>query len=262
MIYNRGREDVVGGNRPDTEKRETIVLVHGLWMTGKEMRVLGGRLEESGFLVRYFRYRSWRGGLAQAADALREFVEGTDAERVHLVGHSLGGIVIARMLEEAPVSRQGRVAMLGVPMGGSAAARIMSRRRVGRWLVGGVIREGIVERAPKWAGGRELLVIAGDIPLGSGLLLGLKKRRRSADDQRSGVARRSAPVPESGRASFHPFPLRVTLPPQGVPIVRGFAQADGQTGFPSGKLLRREEARGNGRVWITPFHEPKEETAK
>jgi pimeloyl-ACP methyl ester carboxylesterase len=175
VIYNPGREDVVGGNRPDTEKRGTIVLVHGLWMTGKEMRVLGGRLEESGFRVRYFRYRSWRGGLAQAADALREFVEGTDAERVHLVGHSLGGIVIARMLEEAPVSRQGRVAMLGSPMGGSAAARIMSRRRIGRWLVGGVIREGIVERAPKWAGGRELLVIAGDIPLGSGLLLGLKK---------------------------------------------------------------------------------------
>jgi hypothetical protein len=60
-------------------------------------------------------------------------------------------------------------------MGGSAAAEIMSRRRAGRWLVGGVIRDGIVERAPKWPGGRELLVVAGDIPLGSGLLLGLQK---------------------------------------------------------------------------------------
>ena len=61
---------------------------------------------------------------------------------MHLVGHSLGGVVIARMLEEAPLSRPGRVAMLGAPMAGSAAARIVSRRRVGRWLVGGVIREG------------------------------------------------------------------------------------------------------------------------
>jgi hypothetical protein len=41
--------------------------------------------------------------------------------------------------------------------------------------VGGVIREGIVERAPKWAEGKELLVVAGDIPLGSGLLLGLPR---------------------------------------------------------------------------------------
>lgn len=165
----------MAGNLVETEKRESVVLVHGLWMTGREMRVLGGRLGESGFRARYFRYRSWRGGLAQAADALRLFVEASDAERVHLVGHSLGGIVIAKMLGDAPLSRSGRVAMLGSPMGGSAAAEIMSRRRVGRWLVGGVIREGIVEHAPKWPGGRDLLVVAGDIPLGSGLLLGLKK---------------------------------------------------------------------------------------
>ncbi len=154
---------------------EAIVLIHGLWMTGAEMRVLGGRLEEAGFRVRYFRYRSWRGDLAQAADALREFVESTEGKRVHLVGHSLGGIVIAKMLEEGAPSRPGRVAMLGSPMGGSAAARIVFRRRFGRWLAGGVIREGIVEHAPRWPGGRELLVVAGDIPLGSGLLLGLPR---------------------------------------------------------------------------------------
>jgi len=165
----------VGGILAEAKKCETVVLVHGLWMTGREMRVLGSRLEEAGFRVRYFRYRSWRGGLAQAAGDLRKFVEAAEGERVHLVGHSLGGVVIAKMVEEAPLSRPGRVAMLGSPMGGSAAAGIMSRRRVGRWLVGGVIREGIVEHSPKWPGGRDLLVVAGDIPLGSGLLLGLPK---------------------------------------------------------------------------------------
>ena len=169
------REGVVGGTLVESKRSEAVVLIHGLWMTGTEMRVLGVRLEEAGFRVRYFRYRSWRGGLAQAAGALREFAEATEGERVHLVGHSLGGVVIAKMLEEAPLSRPGRVAMLGTPMGGSAAARIVSRRRAGRWLVGGVIREGIVEHAPKWPGGRELLVVAGDIPLGSGLLIGLPK---------------------------------------------------------------------------------------
>jgi len=165
----------VGGNQVESKKSAAVILVHGLWMTGTEMRVLGGRLEESGFRVRYFRYHSWRGGLAQATDALREFIAATEGERLHLLGHSLGGVVIAKMLEEAPLSRPGRVAMLGSPMGGSASARIMSRRRIGRWLVGGVIREGIVEHAPKWPGGMELLVVAGDIPLGSGLLLGLRK---------------------------------------------------------------------------------------
>jgi len=175
MGYNPGREDGMRGMQAESERSEAVVLVHGLWMTGTEMRVLGGRLEESGFRVRYFRYRSWRGGLAQAAGALRAFVAATEGERVHLVGHSLGGVVIAKMLEGAPLSRPGRVAMLGSPMCGSAAAGILSRHRVGRWLVGGVIREGIVEQAPKWAGGRDLLVVAGDIPFGSGLLLGIRK---------------------------------------------------------------------------------------
>jgi len=175
MGYNPGRGGLVRGILAEAMKCETVVLVHGLWMTGREMRVLGSRLEEAGFRVRYFRYRSWRGGLAQAAGDLRKFVEAAEGERVHLVGHSLGGVVIAKMVEETPLSRPGRVAMLGSPMGGSAAAGIMSRRRVGRWLVGGVIREGIVEHSPKWPGGRDLLVVAGDIPLGSGLLLGLPK---------------------------------------------------------------------------------------
>jgi len=165
----------VGGKAEKSGKGEAVVLIHGLWMTGAEMRVLGGRLEESGFRARYFRYRSWRGGLSEAVGALRDFVEATEGERVHLVGHSLGGVVIAKMLDEGPLSRPGRVAMLGSPMGGSAAARILSRRRIGRWLVGGVIREGIVEHAPYWSGDRELLVVAGDIPLGSGILLGLPK---------------------------------------------------------------------------------------
>jgi pimeloyl-ACP methyl ester carboxylesterase len=121
MGYNPGREDGMRGTQAEPKRSEAVVLVHGLWMTGTEMRVLGGRLEESGFRVRYFRYRSWRGGLAQAAGALQEFVAATDGERVHLVGHSLGGVVIAKMLEGAPLSRSGRVAMLGSPMGGSAA---------------------------------------------------------------------------------------------------------------------------------------------
>ena len=165
----------MGGNLGEPRKSAAVILIHGLWMTGREMRVLGGRLEESGFRVRYFRYRSWRGGLAQAAEALREFVEATEGERVHLVGHSLGGVVIAKMLEKSPLSRSGRVAMLGSPMRGSAAARILGGVCIGRWLVGGVIREGIVEHSPKWPGGMDLLVLAGDIPLGSGLLLGLPK---------------------------------------------------------------------------------------
>ena len=161
---NRGRR---GG--------DPVVLVHGLWMRGSEMCVLGGRLAQAGFRPVYFRYPSWRGDLSKAAKALRDAVEEAGGARVHLVGHSLGGIVIARMLEEGDLSRPGRVAMLGTPMAGSTVGRKLARHGAGRWVMGTVACDGIVERAPRWPGGRELLVVAGDLPLGTGMLLGIAK---------------------------------------------------------------------------------------
>ena len=41
----------------------TVILVHGLWMTGLELHWLGRQFERCGFAVRYFRYSSWRGHL-------------------------------------------------------------------------------------------------------------------------------------------------------------------------------------------------------
>jgi pimeloyl-ACP methyl ester carboxylesterase len=144
-------------------------------MTGREMRVLGGRLERAGLRPAYFRYRSWRGGLEEAARDLRAFLREVEGARVHLVGHSLGGVVIARMLEAADLPRPGRVAMLGSPMAGSTVGKRLARYAAGRWVMGTVAREGIVERAPRWPGGRDLLVVAGDLPLGTGLLFGIER---------------------------------------------------------------------------------------
>ena len=162
-----GTENAAGG--------DPVVLVHGLWMTGAEMRVLGGRLSQAGFRPRYFRYRSWRRGIGAAVGELRAFVEATPGETVHLVGHSLGGVVIARMLQEGEIPRPGKVAMLGSPMGRSALAGKLSRVGAGRWLLGKSALEGIVGGPPRWTSNRDLLVVAGDIPLGTGVLFGLEK---------------------------------------------------------------------------------------
>jgi pimeloyl-ACP methyl ester carboxylesterase len=173
---------------------DPVVLVHGLWMTGREMRVLGGRLTQAGYRPCYFRYRSWRGGLAGAVRDLREFIGKTEGERVHLVGHSLGGVVIARMLAEADLDRPGRVAMLGTPMAGSAVGAKLARSGAGRWLMGAVAREGIVERPPRWSGERALLVVAGNLPIGTGIFFGLEKPH-------DGLIRVEETRVESGRAA-------------------------------------------------------------
>jgi len=160
-------------NRMRTGLPDTVILVHGLWMTGVELSLLGWRLKRCGFEVRYFRYRSWRGTLDEAALCLGKLVGKTAGERVHLVGHSLGGIVIARMFELSPPARAGNVAFLASPMGGSAFVTALFRCRIGRFILGRVIGEALMENRPFWSQGRDLLVIAGTLPLGFGVFFGV-----------------------------------------------------------------------------------------
>ncbi len=160
-------------NRVRTELSDTVILVHGLWMTGLELTLLGRRLRRCGFQVHYFRYRSWRGTLNDAARGLGRLAGESAGKRVHFVGHSLGGIVIARMLELHPPVQGGKVALLGSPMGGSALVAALSRCRIGRFVLGRVIGEALMENTPVWSRSRELLVIAGTLPLGFGALFGV-----------------------------------------------------------------------------------------
>jgi pimeloyl-ACP methyl ester carboxylesterase len=147
-------------------------MVHGLWMTGVELRLLGARLAAGGFTVHYFRYRSRR-GLTAAAQELRRLVQLCDAARVHLVGHSLGGIVISRALQGEALEAVGRIALLGSPLNGSALAAALSSWRVGRAILGLAAREGILADRPAAPPASRLLIVAGTVPVGFAALLQL-----------------------------------------------------------------------------------------
>jgi pimeloyl-ACP methyl ester carboxylesterase len=161
--------------QPNHRHADTVILLHGLGGTDWNLRYLGSRLERSGLRVEYYRYPSRKGQLEDAARGLADQVERAGEGRVHLVGHSLGGIVIARMLEAAPSPQVGRLALIGCPIQGSEAVEALLSTRLGRNLIGPVAWEGIVERRPRAPAGREILVVAGTLPLGVGLLIGLPR---------------------------------------------------------------------------------------
>ena len=70
-----------------------VVLVHGLWMHSVVMSLLGLRLERQGFSIEGFTYPSVRAGLSANTRLLHEFIAGLRAKPVHIVGHSLGGVL-------------------------------------------------------------------------------------------------------------------------------------------------------------------------
>jgi len=151
-----------------------VLLVHGWWMHALAMGLLGRRLERNhGFRAIGFSYPSVRRTLDQNADALRVACERIPGSTLHFVGHSLGGIVILRMLRRHGWPRPGRVVALGSPFAGSAVAIRRAGRPLGRRLLGpGLVEAARGAESMAWTGRQEIGVIAGTRPIGIGRLLG------------------------------------------------------------------------------------------
>jgi hypothetical protein len=113
--------------------------------------------------------------MAVNAQALARFLLETRADTLHLVGHSLGGLVILKLFENGYGAglAPGRIVLLGSPLVGSRAARNLARLPLGRKILGRGVDEELLEvRQRRWNGERELGVIAGSLRLGLGQLVG------------------------------------------------------------------------------------------
>jgi pimeloyl-ACP methyl ester carboxylesterase len=145
------------------------VLVHGLWMTGFEFGVLRNRLVHDGFRVEIFPYASMHGDVARIGADLRRRLDADAAERVHLVGHSLGGAFVYRALIEAGAPLNGNAVLLGAPLNGSrAAAGVMRWPWLAPMLGTHVANELVEPCGRRWDGRTALGAIAGTRPLGTG----------------------------------------------------------------------------------------------
>jgi len=164
--------------------RTVVVYVHGLWLNGWESLPLRRRLSRDlNGSAQAFRYSSVGVGLVENVLALRAFLRGVRSDTLHLVGHSLGGLIILELFESAAARAgdvegelslpPGRIVLLGSPVRGSRAARNLARLAFGRRILGLTGSEALLpERDRKWLGGREVGIIAGTAPLGFGRFLG------------------------------------------------------------------------------------------
>jgi pimeloyl-ACP methyl ester carboxylesterase len=149
--------------------RETVVLVHGWWMNGWWMLPLAARLRRAGFDVRTFSYASVRADLRDSAQRLHRFLETLPNDVVHLVGHSLGGMVIRALFHYCPPRQAGRVVTLGTPHHGSVVGARLARTRAGRRLLGRSVVDVVRQVASEWpAPPRDLGVVSGTRSFGIG----------------------------------------------------------------------------------------------
>jgi pimeloyl-ACP methyl ester carboxylesterase len=145
-----------------------VVLVHGLWMNGAAMLPLGWQLARCGFDVVRFSYASVGDGLEHNADRLARLCRKQETEPLHLVGHSLGGLLILAALEKNKDLKVQRVVLIGSPYAGITAAVGLARSAIGEKLLGRTLNDWMRMPRPSIPNGVELGVIAGDVPFGLG----------------------------------------------------------------------------------------------
>lgn len=153
----------------DQDSADEVILVHGVWMFGMELRLLGKRLREQGFRVSYFHYMSIFGSPEEAATRLAERLNRSDS-RVHIVAHSLGGVISLKALALREHALSGRMVFIGTPAQGAGAARRLQKLNVG-WLLGKSL-DVLVEPALLPGLLPETATIAGDRRFGIGQVFG------------------------------------------------------------------------------------------
>jgi pimeloyl-ACP methyl ester carboxylesterase len=149
--------------------RHAVVVVHGLWMPASATWLLARRLRDAEHATYRYGYHSVAADLGTNVELLAAYLARVPGDRLDLVGHSLGGVVILKLLEQGlALERPGRVVCLGSPLLGSRAAAVLERTRWGRRLLGRSMREHLADALRPWEGARELGIIAGDRPIGFG----------------------------------------------------------------------------------------------
>lgn len=153
------------------QRSDVVILIHGLWMPGLVLLPLQWRLRRRGLVVRRFAYPSWRAGLEDNLRLLTRCVRTTPAARVHLVGHSLGGLLALSLLARGAEPRLGRIVLLGSPSADCHCGRWLAARRWLAPLLGRCLRDWLAAPAPRLPAGIEVGVIAGTRSLGLGRLI-------------------------------------------------------------------------------------------
>jgi len=122
------------------EGKECVVLIHGLWRSGFAMRSIANDLEDHGYQTVSVDYPSTQEEIPELVQGylLKSYEEcaQTGAKKIHLVSHSMGGILIRQFLQSRTLPLGSRVVMLSPPNQGSELSEKFGDSWWYQWAVG------------------------------------------------------------------------------------------------------------------------------
>ena len=153
--------------------KQNVLLIHGILMNPLEMRFLGKQLKNLGYQVHYIFYQSVLKTSAQNAKIINKKIKALNLPNLHIVAHSLGGLITMHLFNQFNDIPFGRVVMLGSPVNGSWVAK-----KVKTWpIISPLLAQSMPnalsgENIPEWNCKRDWGMIAGSKNKGLGVLTG------------------------------------------------------------------------------------------
>lgn len=150
---------------------DRVLLLHGLSRTTRSMGRMAAALQSEDYSVVNWGYPSRRLAFADLVARFRGLCESlADGPRTHLVGHSLGGLILRAGLCDPLRFPLGRLVLLGVPNRGALSVTRLQARPWSRALPGLLGRPAheLYRDAP-W------LAALGTPPLETGIIIGTRR---------------------------------------------------------------------------------------
>ncbi len=123
-------------NIPEQAGR-VVILLHGIGRSSHSLSPVQKYLEERGLTCCPFDYPSTRVSLADCAGYLRAVIESMPSvTRISFVCHSMGGLVVRRLLSDFSDKRMEHLVMLGTPNKGAEMAAMLKNLSLFRLIYG------------------------------------------------------------------------------------------------------------------------------
>jgi len=133
-------ETILNSDDTRSDNRDFVILLHGLGRTSRSMNKIVAALSRASYRAINIDYPSTQ---QEIRSLVRDYVTPAvahclrqGASKIHIVSHSMGGILIRDYLQQNTLPQGSRIVMLSPPNHGSEAAEFLKRFGVFRWLLG------------------------------------------------------------------------------------------------------------------------------